>query len=397
MTVTLTPEQVVTTPTVRSLARTSRFWIAAAVVIVLAIVGYNFLTPPAVDGAPLSADGTGQTGAKALVSVLREHGVSVSPTTSLRATASASVSKQTTTIFAYDPSDFLDADQRAQLATMAAHIVVLSPTTAALADFAPQLASAGAATSTMAAHCELPAAVRANTITDGGHAYRLKDAAGTSHACFPTGARGFALVQLPSTNGDLTVVGTTKTFTNEFIGDRGNAALAINLLGSTPNLVWYLPSIEDVGAGGHTESIANAAPRWIEPLLILALLVVIAAGAWRGRRFGPLVVERLPVIVRASETMEGRARLYQASSARLRALDALRMGTVQRVASLCGLSRRASLDEIIGAAAAATGRTPDAVRNLLVDDHPGNDSDLVRLSDDLLVFERDVAAATLPS
>jgi hypothetical protein len=100
------------------------------------------------------------------------------------------------------------------------------------------------------------------------------------------------------------------------------------------------------------------------------------------------------VIVRASETMEGRARLYQSSSARLRALDALRVGTIQRVARLCGLSRRASLDEVIGAAAAATGRPPQVVRELLVGANPVSDSELVRLSDELLLFERDVAAAT---
>jgi hypothetical protein len=128
MTATRTPEQVVTTPTVRHVVRASRFWIVAAVVVVLAVIGYNILTPPAVDGAPLSTDGTGQMGAGALVAVLTEHGVSVSPTTSLTATAGAAVSKESTTIFVYDPSDYLDADQRARLATLAAHVVVLSPT-----------------------------------------------------------------------------------------------------------------------------------------------------------------------------------------------------------------------------------------------------------------------------
>jgi hypothetical protein len=294
----------------------------------------------------------------------------------------------------YDPSDYLDTDQRARLATLAAHVVVLSPTAKALRDFAPGLAAAGTATSTMSAHCAASAASAANTITDGGHAYRLRDSARATHTCFPTGADGFALVQLPTSNGDLTIVGTTKAFTNQYIADRGNAALAINLLGATTHLVWYLPSIADIGASVHTESVAKAAPHWIEPLLILALLVLIAAGIWRGRRFGPLVVERLPVIVRASETMEGRARLYQSSSARLRALDALRVGTIQRVARLCGLSRRASLDEVIGAAAAVTGRPPQVVRELLVGANPVSDSELVRLSDELLLFERDVAAAT---
>jgi hypothetical protein len=331
------------------------------------------------------------------VAVLRQHGVTVSPTTSLSATADAAESAQSTTLFVYDPTDYLDHDQRARLVGLATHVVVLSPTSAALKDFAPQVVAAGTARSTLTAHCTAPAAVQANTITDGGHAYRVRAGGAALHSCFPSGTTGQAMIQVATKTGDLTILGTTNALTNEDIADRGNAALAINLLGATPNLVWYLPSIEDVGASGHTESVAKAAPHWIEPLLILALLVFIAAGFWRGRRFGPLVVERLPVIVRSSETMEGRARLYQSSSARLRALDALRVGTIQRIAVLCGLSRRASLDEVVGAAAAATGRSPRVVRDLLVDTVPANDVDLVRLSDELFVFERDVAAATTPS
>jgi hypothetical protein len=397
MTATRTPEQAVTTPTVRRVARASRFWLAAAVVVVLAVIGYNILTPPSLDSAALASDGTGETGAGALVAVLRQHGVTVSPTTSLAATANAAGSPQSTTVFVYDPSDYLDREQRARLVGLAAHVVVLAPTSKALTDFAPQIVAAGAAQSTLSAHCTAAAAVQANTVTDGGHAYRLKSGGSALHSCFPSGTRGHAMIQVPTKAGDLTILGTTNALTNEYIADRGNAALAINLLGATPDLVWYLPSIDDVGAGGHTESVAKAAPHWIEPLLILALLVVIAAGVWRGRRFGPLVVERLPVIVRASETMEGRARLYQSSSARLRALDALRVGTIQRIAVLCGLSRRASLEEVVGAAAAATGRQARAVRELLVDAVPRNDSDLVRLSDELIGFERDVAAATTPS
>ena len=69
------------------------------------------------------------------------------------------------------------------------------------------------------------------------------------------------------------------------------------------------------------------------------MLVLVALGAvfWRSRRVGPLVVENLPVVVRASETMEGRARLYERSNSRLHALDALRVGTVARLARTCGL------------------------------------------------------------
>ena len=45
---------------------------------------------------------------------------------------------------------------------------------------------------------------------------------------------------------------------------------------------------------------------------------------WQARRLGPVVAERLPVVVRAAETVEGRGRLYRARRARDRAAAALR-------------------------------------------------------------------------
>jgi hypothetical protein len=124
----------------------------------------------------------------------------------------------------------------------------------------------------------------------------------------------------------------------------------------------------------------------------MLLLAGVAAGIWRGRRFGPIVVENLPVVVRASETMEGRARLYSRARARLRALDALRIGTVERLARAVGLPRTATIDEVVNASAALTGRDRSSVSALLLDAVPTNDSELVRLSDELLTLEAEVAA-----
>ena len=114
----------------------------------------------------------------------------------------------------------------------------------------------------------------------------------------------------------------------------------------------------------------------------------LAAAFWRGRRFGPLVVEDLPVTVRASETMEGRARLYAKGSARLRAVDSLRIGAVQRVARACGLPATATVDAVVLAAADLTGRPPSEVHAILVGEIPRTDAEMVRLSDALLTLER---------
>ena len=112
-----------------------------------------------------------------------------------------------------------------------------------------------------------------------------------------------------------------------------------------------------------------------------------------GRRLGPLVAEKLPVIVRSNETMEGRARLYERAGAREHALDALRVGTITRLATTCGLPRRSTVDEVIAAVAALTGRERDAVADLLIDRIPTGDAELVKLSDDLLVLEADTTRA----
>src|SRR5690606_35892180 len=105
----------------------------------------------------------------------------------------------------------------------------------------------------------------------------------------------------------------------------------------------------------------------------------------------PLVVEQLPVTVPAGEVTEGRARLYERNTTRLHALDALRIGTVDRIARRCGLPRTATVDEVAASVASITGRPAPHVRWLLIDQVPSSDSELVRLSDALLELEDAVA------
>ena len=118
----------------------------------------------------------------------------------------------------------------------------------------------------------------------------------------------------------MTFVGVGTAFTNDALADDGNAALALNLLGATPS---SSGSRRDPrrGAGRRTAAptcptccrrgSASSSPSWSSRSSSLAL--------WRGRRLGPLVAEPLPVVVRAAETTEGRARLYRRARARGRA------------------------------------------------------------------------------
>ncbi len=111
----------------------------------------------------------------------------------------------------------------------------------------------------------------------------------------------------------------------------------MNLLGRHPTLVWYMPGIGDSDLADSNPSLGELTPPWVSPVIVLLLLAGVAAAIWRGRRFGPLVSERLPVTVRAAETTEGRGRLYAHARDALHAADQLRIGALGRLSRLLGL------------------------------------------------------------
>ncbi|HAM27938.1 MAG TPA: DUF4350 domain-containing protein [Microbacteriaceae bacterium] len=387
-----------TTPTIRRATRWSLFWVLAAAFLVIVAVAGIALTGSAVSrGTPFSATNPGPIGSMAVAEVLRQRGVDVRVAGSLGAARAALSGSSNSTLFLVDPGNYLDDAQLRGITGLARDLVVLTPGFAQLRAIAPEIAQAGTVTrAALRSGCSLPAAARAERVSGAGRGYRVIGQGADATTCFGSGSKVFSLIRLESGSHTVTVLGTSDAFSNEHVAERGNAALALNLLGANPRLVWYLPTIDDSAVAGGP-SIAELTPVWVSPVLALLVIVAIVAAFWRGRRMGPLVIENLPVTVRASETMEGRARLYQKGAARLRALDALRVGTIDRLAAQCGLPRLASVDEVIAAVAQLTASDPLEVRSLLLDDAPRTDRDLVRLSDRLLELERSVARATRPA
>jgi hypothetical protein len=385
----------IATPRLRTTARRAMFWVVMALILVLLAAAALALSANGSDTARLSATSPAPTGAQALARVLRQDGVAVkAPRTLSAALADAGTAPGDTTVVLYDPSALLTTSQLRALATASAALVLIEPNTLALDALAPHIAQAGVVPSgTAHADCSLEAVRRAGTVSGLARGYRILD-----HVAGATGCLGrdgvYSVIRIPGADQTVTVLGATTTLTNGSILRDGNAALALGLFGGTSHVVWYRPSLGDTT--GIVQDGNLPTPAWVFPVVVLAGLVLVAAGVWRGRRLGPLVVERMPVVVRASETLEGRARLYQKSSARTHALDALRIGAIGRLARLCGLSAGASADDVVGAVASATGRDPAELRSLLLDELPGRDARLVQLSDDLSTLERDVAEAVRP-
>ncbi|MDT5018518.1 MAG: hypothetical protein QOD39_4678, partial [Mycobacterium sp.] len=99
----------------------------------------------------------------------------------------------------------------------------------------------------------------------------------------------------------------------------------------------------------------------------------------------------MPVVVRASETVEGRGRLYRSRRARDRAADALRTATLQRILPRLGLANTAAQPAVVAAIAARCGLQPPALAYTLFGPPPGTDDDLVNLARELDNIERQVA------
>nr|WP_240948829.1 DUF4350 domain-containing protein [Microbacterium sp. CFH 90308] len=334
----------------------------------------------------------GPAGTRAIAEILRDNGVEVEIVRNRDAAARALADDDATLILPDTPA--LSDDAVEALASGARDVVLIDPRARTLDLFLPGTSPAGVAPSgTAAPACDLPEAERSGAV-EPGSIFAIDDADGVT-GCYPVdGAYGLVV----GARGDdrVAAVDGRTLFSNESLAQNGNAALAANLMGRHPLVVWYVPGPGDTDLQNTDPSLGELTPPWVSPVMVLLLIAGVAAAIWRGRRFGPLVAERLPVMVRVSETTEGRARLYARSRDAVHAADQLRIGALERLARLLGLGPGTSAPEIADAAAGRTGLDRGAVRGILIDDLPRSDADLVELSSRLRHLEDAVHAAVRP-
>ena len=167
--------------------------------------------------------------------------------------------------------------------------------------------------------------------------------------------------------------------------------MALGLLDARPDVVWLVPELV---AGTSSENkqvgITDLLPTRLGWAVVQLLIAVIVIALWRGRRFGRLVPEELPVVVRQSETVLGRARLYRRSRSLGRAADALRAGARDRLGQRLGLGVRPEQPALVQAVAQRSVQPPAAVERLLYGSTPGDDLALVTLAQALSALEQEV-------
>lgn len=184
-------------------------------------------------------------------------------------------------------------------------------------------------------------------------------------------------------------VGGVEVLVNDRVASADNAAVALRLLGQHDRLVWYVPDLQDV-AVGDGDSLSAQLPSGLFPALWLGVAALLATMLWRGRRLGPLVVEPLPVVVKAVESTQGRGRLYRKVRDREHAAEILRSAVRARLTTRLRLPAGTDPRGLVVQVAQATGRDAADLHDLLLSRPVPDDTTLTRLADELAALEEEV-------
>jgi hypothetical protein len=371
--------------------RRSWRWVLFAVsaICVVAAAG-TYLTAPR-PGGRMDPTSTGPDGAHALVALLRDHGVTVVVANSIN-DAKTAARPGTLLLFA-ETQRVTDESLLKRLADTPADLLLVEPTSHARGALTPDIRSGGASVLDNKPDCVLHEADQAGSVDFGPANTFQADADKAVSSCY-----GGALVRYRDGERTVTVVGSTEFMTNGGLLRAGNAALAMNLAGEHSRLVWYAPQRIE-GESSSSATIFDLIPNNVIWIVVQLWLTVILIALWKGRRIGPLVAEDLPVVVRASETVEGRGRLYRSRRARDRAAQALRAATLQRMLPRIGLgvdtlprTREVPPAPAVVIAVAQRSRSdPESLRHILFGPPPTTDADLIQLARALDDIERQVA------
>ena len=381
------------------LVRSWRKWrllAALFALFVLACVAAVLVAPTPKSNSYLDPASSDSFGTKALANILGNRGFQVisvySPAAALAAIGPAPGRPEATLVIT--SPGLLTAAQRRQLARASADLFLVEPGRVSLTALAPAVQLAGGYgqfDSLVSPSCDIVGATLAGSADVGGFTYRIPAGAA---GCYPT--KGFpSVVRYVAGGRTITIMGSGFPMTDGLLAADGNAALSLNLLNAHRSIVWLTPEPKVASGPPPGEKAApKSRPALIPPaawLVVLQLLVALMLTVvWRARRFGPLIAERLPVVVRASETVEGHARLYQTRRARDRAATALRDAMLGRIRPALGLTADAPADAVIDGLAGRSRLDRSTIAAIAYGPPPPTDIDLVKLARDLDDLEREV-------
>lgn len=388
-------------PGVRARVARAR-WLIAGTILLLVVGTIAYAQRADNDYVTLSIKNYDPNGARALSEVAHDQGLRMRQIESL---SDARITDPAKTTLVIASGEALQPFQARTIATYPGDIVVVGPNQSVWEALDLPIGLREAPAGVNAAQCTQPDAAAAGAIATTGAVFGRVGAV-DGQACFstPDSTGAGVLFVDGAAGGRVALVADSSLFLNDNIDEAGNAALALRLVGGHDEAVWYLGSYFDTTVLTWTSSDNPQGPAQRDDVpastdflppgtgnVVFALgLALFVVAWWRARRFGPLVHEPLPVVIRSSESTRGRARMYRAAGASGRAAASLRAAAATRIGARIGVPRSATRAVFVAATARASGRTVEQVDAILYGPPPANESAMMTLIAQIDTLEREV-------
>lgn len=338
-------------------------------------------TIPGPAEVPLDPASTWLDGGAAVANVLEDHGVDVHVVRNADALADADIDRFTTVLVTSSSALGTTTTKRLLDDAAGGQLVVVDPTPA-VADLLG-IPMVGFSAGEQRGDCAYRGFDELRLSTGGGNEFQ------STWGCFGGSVGSWVAWK----SEQLVVIGARDLFANDNVLAGDNAAISLALLGEHPDLVWYVPDPTEAD-GSAAQSLDTLIPRWLWPATLLVTLALIGTMIWRGRRFGPVLREPLPVSVKAIETTLDRGRIYRRSRDRTHAVTRLRTGTRSRLQAALHLPAGTDDDQLFAQIAAVSGRDKAEIGQLLSADGraPADDRDLITLAQELAALEEGITS-----
>lgn len=361
-----------------------RVAVAAIVGCLLAVLIGAVLLTPRTSSEPLDPASAEPDGARAVAQVLGQHGVDVTITHRVGELRSGDVRDATVVLTRPQLLAPSTLQQTMAAASQARRLIIVDADPSTVKALGLPIDSVDPMRSEPVSRCTV-GWLDGLRLSFADVSYRPRD---TGQTCFGEGGAG-AVVVLPAQGRapETVLLGSHAVLANKTVTDADNAAITLRTFGASDHLVWFAPSL---GTADNKAVQGPMWPDWFHPAIWLAGAVVLIVMVWRGRRFGRLVVEPLPVVVPADETTRSRGQLYRKAHDHVRAAAVLRLATRTRLARYLGLAPNGRPETLIGHAARAAQHDPQRVADLLYGADPPDDDAMTALAKDLQQLERQV-------
>jgi Domain of unknown function (DUF4350) len=223
----------------------------------------------------------------------------------------------------------------------------------------------------------------------GGVVFKVPEGPGSggTRACFPRNDGAWLLVQ-PLGEGTVVRLGGASVLVNQELGEADNAILLASLL--VPAEGTAVQVLQPPLPGGGTAGLGDLiAPRVRLALWQLVVAFVLLA-LWRARRLGRPVAEPQPVQLPGAELVVAVGNLLQRAKGRGQAAGLLTDDLRRSLAERLGLPPSAPADQVADAVAARTAVPRERVLRTLTQTTPGDEAELVALSQAIDTVRREV-------